>query len=200
MATVETKLLTAEEFWEWASRPENQQKRYELDEGEVVEMPPPGVLHGVLCAWITHLLWQFAIKRQKGWVCSNDTGLLVKRDPDTLRGPDIMFFDENKKLDELSPKFSERVPSLIVEVLSPEDRPSKTNRRIKQYLRRGVPLVWCLDPEDRVVTVYRPDREHDVIDMDGEITGEDVLPDCRFRVAELFTLPCEQSSSESTNN
>lgn len=196
MATVETKLLTAEEFWEWASRPQNQHKRYELDEGEAIEIPPPGVLHGVLCARISHLLWQFAIKRQKGWVCSNDTGLLVKRDPDTVRGPDIMFFDQNPKKQDLSSKFSERIPQLLIEVLFPEDRPGRTNRRIEQYLQREVPLVWLVNPEEEVITVYRPHEHHYVLDSSQEITGEDVLPDCRFRVEEFFTLPGEETGRE----
>src|SRR5437867_3101505 len=99
MATVQTKrqtkLLTADEFYEWVNRPENQDKFYELDEGRVVEMPPPGETHGVLCAFIVHLLWMYVIRRGKGYVCSNDTGLVVKRKPGTVRGPDIMLFDES---------------------------------------------------------------------------------------------------------
>jgi len=55
MATVETKRMTAEEFWEWASPPQNQDRHCELDQREVVELPPPGDLHGVICFQIAHL-------------------------------------------------------------------------------------------------------------------------------------------------
>jgi hypothetical protein len=42
--------LTAEEFYDWAHRPENAGKSYELERGEVVEVSRPGELHGVVCA------------------------------------------------------------------------------------------------------------------------------------------------------
>jgi Uma2 family endonuclease len=189
MATVTTGPMTAEEFADWAARPENQGRRVELDRGEVVEMPPPSELHGLLCSWIAHLLWRFVIARGKGAVFSNDTGLIVERRPDTVRGPDLMLFDETRSLENVSRKFSERLPSLVVEVQSPSDQRGKVDRRIKQYLRRGVSLVWLVDPEVRTVTVFQPGKEFCILDETEELTGEDALPDLRFRVAELFALP-----------
>src|SRR5206468_2320992 len=116
-------------------------------------------------------------------------GLLVKRKPGTVRGPDIMLFDEFLPLQKLSRKFSTRIPKLVVEVLSPSDQMAKVNRRISQYLKRGVPLVWLVDPETRTVTVYRPGRDLQVLQETDEITGEAVLPKLRFQVAEFFALP-----------
>ena len=46
MATVATEPLTAEQFFEWANRRENIGKSFELENGEVIEMPSPGELHG----------------------------------------------------------------------------------------------------------------------------------------------------------
>jgi Uma2 family endonuclease len=199
MAIVETKLLTAEEFWEWANLPENQDKNYELDRGEIVEVTRPAEYHGVICAWIAHLLWGYALQRGRGVLCSNDTGLLVERDPDTLRGPDLMFIDEPLGLDQLSRKFTERIPKLVIEVLSPNDRMTQLNRRIGQYLQRGVGLVWLVDAEVRSVTVYRRDRYPMVLDNSDELSGEEVLPDLRIRVSELFTLPAEAGSLRKDN-
>jgi Uma2 family endonuclease len=189
MATVETRRMSADEFWEWAIRPENEAKNYELDHGAVVEMPTPGELHGVLCSMLAHLLWSYVFRRGAGYVCGNDTGLLVQRDPDTVRGPDVMVFDEPKRLESLSKKYAVGVPKLVVEVLSPSDNQGKVNRRIGQYLRRGVPLVWLVDPEPRIITVYRPEKEMYTRDETDELTGEDVLPELRVRVADVFTLP-----------
>jgi Uma2 family endonuclease len=189
MATVETQLYTAEEFWEWINRPENQKGRYELVQGEIIDMPPPGELHGILCAWIASLFWQYVIKRGQGGVASNDTGFLVERDPDTVRGPDVMVFDESKKKEDLNKKFVERIPKLIVEVLSPHDRTSKTIQRVHQYFGSGVPLVWLVDPETNMVTAHRPGKEPEAKTEKEEISAEDVLPNCKFRVADFFKLP-----------
>jgi Uma2 family endonuclease len=188
MATVETGRMTADEFWVWCTRPENQDRFYELDQGEVVEMPSPGELHGVLCSLIAHILWSYVFQRGRGYVCGNDTGLLVQRNPDVIRGPDVMLFDEPRQLDALSKQYA-TVPKLVVEVLSPNDSQGKVNQRIGQYLRRGVPLVWLLDPEPRIVTVYQPGKELVTCDETEELTGMEILPDLRLRVAELFTLP-----------
>jgi Uma2 family endonuclease len=52
-------------------------------------------------------------------------------------------------------------PLLCIEVLSPEDRMSRVNARIKEFLNFGVPLVWLIDPEERRVWIYRPDSSID---------------------------------------
>ena len=189
MTTVADTLMKAEEFWEWIHRSENEGRQFELEDGEVVEMPSPGELHGAICFLIIRLLGNYLFQRGKGYLCTNDTGLLVKRDPDNIRGPDVMLFEELRSLENLSRKFTERIPKLVVEVLSPSDQLSKVNRRIIQYLKRGVHLVWLVDPEVRTVTVYRPGKELYLLDDTEEVTGEDVLPDLRYRVADLFTLP-----------
>lgn len=192
MSTVTTSLMTAEEFWEWTQRPENQGKWWELERGEVVEMPPPGELHGVICFLIARLLGNYVFDRGSGYVCTNDTGILLERDPDTVRGPEVMLFDERRRLADLSPKISEGIPKLVVEVLSPTDRPNQTIMRLRQYLDRGIPLVWLVDPESRTVTVHRPGQLPDLVKGDGELIGGEVLPGLRLRAADLFTLPGEQ--------
>jgi Uma2 family endonuclease len=80
---------------------------------------------------------------------------------------------------------------LIIEVLSPNDRMNKTTARIGQYLDRGVPVVWLVDPEVHSVAVYRPDQFPQVLDNSDELTGGDVLPDFRCKVSDLFKMPGE---------
>ena len=189
MATVQTTRMTAEEFWEWASRLENRDRLYELDRGEVVDVPPPTPKHGALCRWTSHLLWNYVLRRGAGRVTSNDTGLLVGRQPDTVRGPDVMLFAESTHLDELTRKFEESLPQLIVEILSPNDRWSRISLRLSQYQARGVPLVWIVDPEERTVTVHRAGELPRVADEQTELDGNGVLPDFSLKVADLFTLP-----------
>lgn len=191
MTSVQQHLMTADEFFQWANQADHQDRLFELERGVPVEMPPPGELHGVICSFIAHLLWAYVIQQKQGYVCSNDTGLLVEENPDTLRGPDVMLFTEKTQAEELRKKYAVRVPKLVVEVVSPTDQISKTNQRIGQYLTRGVALVWLVDPESRIVTVYRPGQHHQVLDETDELNDESVLPAFTCKVAELFTLPDE---------
>src|SRR5438105_8974717 len=107
MATVQTKLLTAEEFYEWANRPENRGRQCELERGRIVEMSRPGKLHGMVCANVARILGNFAVARQRGYVCSNDTGVIVERAPDTVRGPDVLFFEDADTVEDVDLHYGE---------------------------------------------------------------------------------------------
>jgi len=186
-----TNLMTADQFAEWVSRPENRGRIFELNRGEVVEMSRPGEVHSVVCANIVWALSNYVRQRRRGRVLSNDPGLILERDPDTVRGPDVVLFDTARTYDELHPKWVEEVPALAVEVWSPNDRIGKMTRRTALFLKAGIRLVWLVDPEARDVTVHRKGADPYVVEEDQELTGEDVLPDLRVGVADFFFLPAE---------
>ena len=189
MATVATKPLTAEQFYAFSHRPENRDQVFELERGEVVEKSRAGKRHGLVCSNVGGILQNFAAARKTGYACSNNTGMIVERAPDTVRGPDISFFDDTSVFEEVEEKYGETPPLLTVEVLSPNDSMGRVNRRIKEQLAFGTKIVWVVDPDARNVTVYRAGKAHYVVEENEELTGEDVLPDFRCMVAEFFKLP-----------
>jgi len=183
--------MTADEFAEWVLRPENEGKLWELVRGEVVEMSRAGERHGFVCANVSVLLTLYARQRGNGYPLSNDPGMILDRDPDTVRGPDVVFFENSKRYDELHPKWIEEMPALAVEVLSPNDRPGKVNSRVNEFLRSAVRMVWVVDPESRDVMVHRPGRPPITLEGNEELTGDDVLPGFRCRVSDFFFMPGE---------
>jgi Uma2 family endonuclease len=188
MATVQTGLMTADEFWDWCCRPENAGKRAELVRGEIVEMPSPGFAHGLLCSWIAHLLWLYVGRRGIGGVTSNDTGLVVAATtPATVRGPDVMLFGECDDLRKATRRHARDVPELIVEVLSPHDSWTDMLRRVQQYHALGVALVWVVDGDARTVTVCRPKEYQQLLEETEELTGNGVLADFHLPVAQIFS-------------
>jgi Uma2 family endonuclease len=61
-------------------------------------------------------------------------------------------------------------PLLCIEVLSPEDRMSRVNVRLKEFLDFGVPVVWLIDPEERRLWIYCPGSIEEVtgsVKLDG---------------------------------
>lgn len=189
MATAATKLLTAEEFYEWANRPDNRDKYCELERGEIIIMSRPGKRHDLFCANVVGILRNYVAQRKKGYVCSNDTGVVVERDPDTVRGPDVMLFEDAVLVEEVDVKYGEEPPILAVEVLSPNDSMGKIRRRVREQLRFGTKMVWVLDPDAQVVLVYRPGKEDQLFEANEELICEDVLPGFHCRSAEFFALP-----------
>ena len=191
MTPTATGLMTAEEFYDWAGLPENADRKWELDDGvpvEVPDMPSPGQLHG-LVIWIVVTLLTDYVRRRGGHLLTNDTGLVVRRRPDGVRGPDIMLFLEHLTVAQAKSGPVERIPPLVVEVFSPSDRPGRMNRRIGQYLKRGVPLVWVVYPDEQTVDVRRPGAEPVSLEGEDQLSFPDVLPDFSCKVSDLFALP-----------
>jgi Uma2 family endonuclease len=189
MATIATELMTAEEFGEWLLLPINAGGRYELVQGRVVTMPSPTRFHGTVCWLVSRALGDYVFHRGAGSLATNDSSLIVARNPDTVRGPDIMLFLPVIELDDIPRRPTEEIPSLVVEVLSPTDTQTKTLRRVRQYHGRGIPLVWVIDPEERTVHVYRPHEFPKVLDESETLEGNGVLPEFSCPVARLFELP-----------
>jgi Uma2 family endonuclease len=78
-------------------------------------------------------------------------------------------------------------------VLSPNDKWAKVTRRITEFLRRGIAVVWLVDPEGQSVTVYRLNQLPQVFEGADELAGEPELPEFRCRVADFFYLPGEET-------
>jgi Uma2 family endonuclease len=173
--------LTAEEALEWAG-----DGRWELVRGEVQEMPPAGWEHGVRSASLGHYLWTHARQHDLGQVLTNDPGFLIARNPDTIRAPDIAFIPKSKVPETLPKGWITVVPDLVVEVISPNDRWSKVQDKIADWLRFGVRLVWVVDPELRTISVYRPDQPLRVLTEQDTLEGEEIVPGFSLPVREVF--------------
>jgi Uma2 family endonuclease len=191
IANIHTKRLTAEEFCAFVHQPENRNKWFELVRGEVIELPPPTRLHGVLCNNIAFPLTLYVRKRRRGYITINDSGVILERDPDMVRGPDVALYEDAERFVDLHPKYGEVPPLLAVEVLSPNDRADRVMEKITDVLRNGVALVWVVDPERRTVTVYTPHNGPQVFAETQTLTGGEVLPGLKCKVADFFRLPSD---------
>ena len=189
MASVATGTMTAAQFFEWVHRPENADRYFELERGEVLEMPPPGKYHGFVCGNISAILWHFAASRGRGYVCTNDAGVIVDSDPDTVCGPDVTFYEDAQTSDNMDRQYAADPPLLAVEVMSPTDRINRVNIRIAQLLSRGVRMVWVIDPEARDVSVYTSGHDPLLLTGDDTLTAEELLPGVSIPVRDLFAMP-----------
>lgn len=73
-------------------------------------------------------------------------------------------------------------PLIVIEILSQEDRMSRIEEKIDDYLLFGVPYVWVIDPRRRTGHVCDGKGMHKV--LDGEFVIDS--PDIRLPLAELF--------------
>ena len=176
-------LITAEELERLA--PPN--KSVELVRGRMIVREPPGTWHGKISNNLSFALTAFVRARGLGTVFAQDTGFKIATDPDTVLGPDVSFVTTNR-LGALTRRgFAAMAPDLVAEVLSPDDRPAEVLAKVAEWLRAGCRLVWVVDPRRMEVRAYRPDGSVSVVPENGELSGEDVLPEFSCSVQEILS-------------
>ncbi len=159
----------------------------DLIQGEVVPMPPPGGVHGRVCLNVGYVLETWSRASGLGTVTANDSAVVTERDPDSVRGCDVMFTRWEKLPDRMLPHGAFQMPpDLVVEVQSPSDRWRDILAKVGEYLDVGVTEVWIVDPGDRTVDIFRNDRKQIRLLSDQMLSSEDVLPGFECAVSEFF--------------
>lgn len=175
-------VLTAEEFYaRYAGR------AFELLRGRPLPLTPTGPVHGRVDSRIARRLGQQIEERKLGELFSN-TGFILSRGPDLVRGPDQAFVSAAKLGQNPPPEsgFWELVPDLVVEVVSPNDSAEQIAEKVADYLGAGVSLLWIVYPRLRQVHVFRPGAAPRIVAGDVSLEGEDVLPGVQLTLGELW--------------
>ena len=175
--------MTAEELFDLA----DDDGRFELVEGELVHMTPTGGTHGALTVRIGRLLDEYVEAHDLGVCCGAETGFILQRDPDTVRAPDAAVVVKSRIPPTGIPStYWAFAPDLAVEVVSPSDRLADVHVKIAEYFAAGTRLVWLVEPETRMVHVYRSLLQVEVVGTEDDLEGGDVLPGFRCAVRRLF--------------
>jgi len=151
-------------------------KHTELVRGVLVVREPAGYRHGEVALSIATAIANHVKAHDLGHVLAAETGFKLATDPDTVRAPDVAFVRRARVPDPRPAGFAALAPDLVVEVLSRDDRPGEVLAKVGDWLNAGCALVWVVDPNRRLARVYRADGSESLIDADGVLDGEDVLP------------------------
>lgn len=163
-------------------------ERYELIDGELFTMPPAGNEHGFVADVISGEVYIYLKQNKIGIGLAAETGFYTRGDKRTVRAPDYAFVTQEKIPEDGLPKgFSDIVPDLVVEVVSPGDSASYMEQKTLEWLEFGVRLVWVIYPDSLRVHVYQQGERNPVIlSAEDTLTGGDVLPGFELNVRALF--------------
>jgi len=173
-------LLTAEDVEKLPS-----DLKCELIDGVLIEMSPPGNLHGRIVINVT-----LALSRAEAMGLGRlfgEVGFIIRRGPDTVRAPDACFFQAGRvPAASVSPAFWSVPPDLLVEFVSHWDTAAEIQTKVREWFEFGVGLVWVVYPESRTIHVIRSLQDRQILTVGDMLEGGDVLPGFSCAGADLF--------------
>jgi Uma2 family endonuclease len=167
---------------------QSENRLFELVDGFLVEKTM-GYQEAWIATALIYALQNYVLPRNLGAVTGPDG--MIRFPGNLLRIPDVAFaswdrFPGGEIPDEAAPEIT---PDLAVEVLSPGNTQGEMSRKLREYFKAGVRLVWFVDPKAQTVTVYTSSTRSRVVTAGGFLDGGKVLPGFKLPVTQIFAKP-----------
>ncbi len=186
---VQKRLYTVDDVLELQGWDGTQDKKYELIDGEIIEMSPANLLHAWLASKLSTILNKYADEKGLGFSFV-EGGFSPPDDCHNLYAPDVAFVREDRMPQPIPQSFAGFMPDLAVEIASPSNTVSELREKAEIYLRNGTELVWILYPDRHSAEVCRlsvdGSMKREVVASGGKLEGEDVLPGFELGLRQLF--------------
>ena len=197
MVAAAEKLYTLAEFLDL---PDAQVRGCELLNGRIVKkqywkdtedgMNLRSLNHSFSITCTSSAMREFVESRGLGMVLTTPS-FLVGTNRDQSRKPDVAFVAGPMPTE--PEDILALVPTLAVEVISPNNTAEEMEAKVAEYLAAGTLLVWLTFPESRMVIAFWPGGGA-VFKSGDTITAEPALPGFARPVADLFPPQVEQPS------
>lgn len=165
------------------------ERRYELIEGELVLTPSPGFFHQYVAANTEAILRAYVEKNGLGVVIIAPFDVVLAED--VVLQPDVLFLSR-ERFHLLTEECLKGAPDLVVEVLSPSSGRRDRLKKSRLYFRHGVKEFWLVDPAAQTVEVFNAGEKGWL--LSGAYGPEDnlaslLLPGLEAPGAEIFRQP-----------
>jgi Uma2 family endonuclease len=174
-------LLTADEL---ERMPDDDSVRTELDEGELITMPPTGLEHAYRENEIGSILRSYVKRNRLGRVYTGEPGFRLSGE--TVRAPDVAFVRQERLEALKGSGFAKGPPDLAVEIFSPSDSVRQLMRKVKQYFAAGCHTVWIVYPDLQEIHVLEAGGLDRLLRVGDTVEAPELLPGFSVPVAEFF--------------
>ena len=160
-------------------------KRYELIEGEIVEVGTSSQKHSTLGAWLIGELHLHLKTVKIGGRLGGADGT-YRLDEANMKTPDVSYLTATSAA-KVPPGsvYCPFAPDFAIEIKSPRDSGAYLRRLAALYMRMGTQLLWVIDPDDKTVTAYRPGQLAMEF-TEGNLDASDVILGFTLDLAEMF--------------
>lgn len=164
-------------------------KRYEIINGDLIEMPAPNTLHQIILANLAVFLRIWVKQRNLGTFLFAPVDVLLSNATQVLQ-PDGLFI----AADQMSILQNDAVngsPRLLIEILSPSTTRHDRTTKLDAYEQAGVKEYWIINPKTESLEIYYLEAAEYA--LAGEYTGDEkpespVLGKLEFALSELFVI------------
>ncbi len=163
-----------------------EKRKFELVDGTLVEKVM-GLKESAIASELGRLVGNWNVEKgDLGMVAGADGTMRFMKG--LVRIPDLSFTRWDRLPGGTIPTepIPDLAPDLAVEVLSEGNTKGEMERKLKEYFLAGVELVWFIDPEKRTARVFTSPDDAKELGASDTLTGGDVLPGFKVKVAELF--------------
>jgi Uma2 family endonuclease len=168
--------LTRKQFYQLClNNPQLQLER--SPRGELIIMSPVGGESGRKEAKLIMDIGNWNEQSNLGIVFSSSTIFSLPNGGD--RSPDVAWVSL-ERWEKLTPEdregFPPICPDFLIELRSKSDRLKPLEEKMLEYLDSGLRLGWLINPQQKQVEIYRPNKAVEIVNMPVNLSGEDVLP------------------------
>ena len=192
MTQTRSQLLT---FDEYLSYDDGTDTRYELVDGELIEMPPESQENNRIAKRIfLELLKHFSIEL----IAYKDTEIEVSGRRARCRLPDLMLHTKESRaaLEETNRATITHEmppPAIVIEVVSPgtPNRDRDYRHKRTEYAARCIPEYWIIDPQDQQITIctWVNGQYEDQILRGDEWVRSPIVPAFNLTVNQILITP-----------
>jgi Uma2 family endonuclease len=172
--------MTAEEYMLW---PEVEDARDELVAGMIEYIPFGDAPQGLISTYLCQIFNPYAVST--GGLLSLRVGMITRRNPDTVRGPFLIYYTPEHRPN-IKDGYFETPADLIVEVAGYSNPPKRLQEKIEDYLNMGCRRVWAIHPNQRTLSIYRSMDAVRELNENDTVEDAEVLPGFTCKVADLF--------------
>ncbi|MBW4619013.1 MAG: Uma2 family endonuclease [Cyanosarcina radialis HA8281-LM2] len=156
--------------------------------GALVIMSLTGGETGERNSNLTGQLWLWNRQQALGHIFDSSTGFKLPNG--AIRSPDVAWV-KKERWEALTPlqkkKFVPLCPDFLAELRSVSDELEELEVKMQEYLVNGLRLGWLIDPEMKIVEIYRPDRPVEMLDRPTTLSGESILPEFVLDLTGILT-------------
>ena len=158
----------------------------EYIDGKIVQKPMPQGKHSLLqlelISFINSILRKASIAIAFPELRCTFGGRSIVPDVVVLKNENIPKDDDS----EVS-NLVRTAPDLVIEILSPDQSTTKVIRNILHCLDNGTEVGWLIDPAEKMILVYRPDRQVQVVDvLEDELVVPEFARSIKLTAGDIF--------------